>query len=95
MLKTELLQEKIISLLEPGIYKTTAQVIEEFRMEHPLYWRMLEKEGEMLYGGGCSSVQQPATRISQALQSLPPGQIICLRENDICRWSTKQYRPGH
>ncbi len=86
----ELLQKKVLALLEPGIFKTTAQIVEEFRTENPSMWKTLEKEGEMLYGSSCSSVQQPATRISQVLQSLPAEQVVCLRKNDGCRWSKKQ-----
>ncbi len=86
----ELLQKKVIALLEPGIFKTTAQIVEEFRTEHPALWKELEKEGEMLYGSSCSSVQQPATRISQLLQYIPAEQVICLRRNDVYRWSKKQ-----
>ncbi len=82
-----LLQRKVLGLLEPGIYKTTAQVVEEFRMELPSLWRQLEKEGELLYGSSCSSVQQPATRISRVLQSLPAKQVSCLRKNGGYRWS--------
>ncbi len=81
------LEEIVINLLEPGIFKTTAQVVEEIRIEHPAAWRQLEEEGEMLFGSSCSSVQQPATRISQVLQSLSTGQFICHRENNISYWS--------
>lgn len=80
-------------MLEPGIFKTTAQIIEEFRTEYPALWKELEKEGEMLYGRSCSSVQQPATRISQLLQSIPADQVICLRRNDGYRWS-KNNKPA-
>ena len=87
MMELQLLQQKIIELLESGIFKTTGQVIEEFRMENPALWRELELEGEMLYGNSCSSLQQPATRISQVLQDLPPDQIKCQLKNDEYRWS--------
>ncbi|MDW7728725.1 MAG: hypothetical protein SCJ94_01780 [Bacillota bacterium] len=73
----EKLHEAVISLLEPDIYKTTAQIVEELRMEHPALWRQLEKEGKMLFGSSCSSVQQPYTRISQILLALPSD--MCLR----------------
>lgn len=71
------LHQAVISLLEPGIYKTTAQVVEELHIEYPALWRQLEKEGEMLFGSSCSSVQQPYTHISQVLLALPSD--ICLR----------------
>jgi len=67
----EELQTKLLQLLEPDIYKTTAQLVEEFRMEHPVLWEELEKEGLELYGNSCSSIQQPSTRIAQALLELP------------------------
>ncbi|HED24168.1 MAG TPA: hypothetical protein ENN91_03490 [Firmicutes bacterium] len=73
-------KKNVAKLLEAGIYKTTEQVVEEFRMEYPRLWRELETEGQNLYGNSCSSVQQPATRIAQALQSL--GEEECLR---FCR----------
>ncbi|MDZ4132592.1 MAG: hypothetical protein U1E11_05590 [Dethiobacteria bacterium] len=83
------LEEIVINLLEPGIFKTTAQVVEEIRIEFPALWRQLEEEGEMLFGSSCSSLQQPATRISQVLQSLSNGgQFICRRENNIFYWSS-------
>ena len=93
-MKTDLLQQSIIDLLEPGIFKTTAQIVEEFRIEFPGLWKKLEKEGEMLYGSSCSSVQQPATRISQCLLLLSAEQVICLRRNDGYRWSKRQHTPG-
>jgi hypothetical protein len=65
------LEKAVTSILEASIYKTAAQVAEELKMEHPQLWRQLEKEGEMLYGCSCTTVQQPYTRISQILLSLP------------------------
>lgn len=76
---SEELEKALLSLLEQGLRKTTAQVAEELRMEYPQIWRSLEKEGEMLFGSSCSSVQQPYTRISQVLLSLPADQ--CLRHS--------------
>jgi hypothetical protein len=84
-------QQLILNLLEPGIYKTTAQVVEEFRMEHPAEWQQLKKEGEMLYGKSCSSVQQPSTRIAQTLLSLPAGQCLRHRKNNQDYWSIKSH----
>ena len=75
----EELEKVLISLLEQGVRKTTAQVAEELRMEYPQLWQSLEKEGETLFGSSCSSVQQPYTRISQVLLSLPSDQ--CLRQS--------------
>jgi hypothetical protein len=89
-MKDDLLRDLILDLLEPGIYKTTAQVVEEFRIEHPEQWRNLEREGEMLYGGGCSSMQQPATRISQVLLSLTEQQRLFRRINKLYYWSKQQ-----
>ena len=76
---SEELEKALISLLEQGVCKTTAQVAEELRMEYPQLWHSLEKEGETLFGSSCSSVQQPYTRISQVLLSLPPDR--CLRQS--------------
>lgn len=81
------LQDMVFKLLEPGIYKTTAQVVEEFRMEYPEAWRQLEKEGEMLFGSSCSSVQQPVTRISRVLFSLPTDRCFSRRNQNVYRWS--------
>ncbi|MGM0688383.1 MAG: hypothetical protein ACQESO_02250 [Bacillota bacterium] len=83
------LEGLVLKILEPGIYKTTGQVVEEFRMEYPAQWRELEKEGEMLYGSGCSSLQQPATRISQILLSLPAEKVFSLRKNNDYYWSKR------
>lgn len=83
------LQELVLSLLEPEIYKTTEQVVEEFRMEYNTQWKQLEKEGEMLYGSSCSSLQQPATRISQILLSLPADKRFFLRKNSDYYWSKR------
>jgi len=84
---SEELEKALFSILEQGVCKTTAQVAEELRMEYPQIWRSLEKEGEMLFGSSCSSVQQPYTRISQVLLSLPSDQ--CLRQpiNKGYSWS--------
>jgi hypothetical protein len=86
-MNTKKLEEIVINLLESGIFKTTAQVVEEIRIEHPAAWRQLEEEGEMLFGSSCSSVQQPATRISHVLQALLPEQCTCLRDKNIAYWS--------
>jgi hypothetical protein len=75
----EELKKVLLSLLEHGVRKTTAQLAEELRMEYPQLWRNLEIEGEILFGSSCSSVQQPYTRISQVLLSLPPDR--CLRQS--------------
>ncbi len=83
------IEKQILSLLEQGLFKTTDQVVEEFRMEYPDQWKALEEEGEMLYGNSCSSVQQPATRISQVLSSLRSAQVDCLQEKDKKLWSIK------
>ncbi|MEW5785382.1 MAG: hypothetical protein AB1767_09975 [Bacillota bacterium] len=64
------LENLIFKLLEPGVFKTTAQLVEEFRAEYPRQWRRLEQEGEQLYGGSCGAYQQPATRIAQVLFNL-------------------------
>ncbi len=90
MVEEELLKQNILSLLEPGIFKTTTQIVEEFRIEFPGLWKMLEKEGEMLYGSSCSSFQQPATRISQVLQTFSAEQVVCLRRKNGNSWSKKQ-----
>ncbi len=90
MVEDKLLKQNILSLLEPGIFKTTTQVVEEFRIEYPVLWKMLEKEGEMLYGSGCSSVQQPATRISQVLQILPAEQVVCQRGRNGNSWRKRK-----
>ncbi len=68
------LEELLLTLLEPGVFKTTGQLVQEFRMEFPQRWRELEKEGRRLYGGSCGAYQQPATRIVQA-------SITCHRTN--------------
>lgn len=75
----EELEKALTSLLETNVRKTTAQISEELRMEYPQLWRSLEKEGEKLFGSSCSSAQQPYTRISQVLLSLPPDK--CLRQS--------------
>ena len=90
-IKIELLMQLVLSLLEPVIYKTTTQLVEEFRMEYPAQWRQLEKEGEMLYGSSCGSMQQPSTRISQILRSLSTDQCHCLHKNNQYYWSRKYH----
>ena len=96
MVKDELLtmtlniEKQVLSLLEPGIFKTTEQIVEEFRMEFPIQWKTLKEEGEILYGNSCSSFQQPATRISQALRTFPDTHVLCLHEQDKMFWSVKE-----
>ena len=68
---SEKLIKILLSLLEPGCNKTTAQIVEELRIEHPCLWKELLDEGEKIYGNGCSAMLQPYTRISQALEVLP------------------------
>ncbi len=84
------IEEQVLSLLEAGLLKTTDQVVAEFRMEFPEQWKALKAEGEMLYGDGCSSVQQPATRISQVLRTLPDTHVLCLNEQGRKFWSIKK-----
>ncbi|MDW7739917.1 MAG: hypothetical protein SCJ97_07670 [Bacillota bacterium] len=83
----KILEQLVIKLLEPGISKTTTQVVEEFRIEYPAQWRELEKEGEMLFGVSCTSLQQPSTRISRILLSLPEEKCLCRRKNNQYYWS--------
>lgn len=80
------LHNLILDLLESDILKTTEQVVEEFKMEYPAQWRSLEKEGEMLYGSSCSSVQQPSTRISQVLINIPSNECVSIRKNNATYW---------
>ncbi|NLA05577.1 MAG: hypothetical protein GX881_07700 [Firmicutes bacterium] len=84
------LEELILSLLEPGVYKTTGQLVQEFRMEYPRRWRELEKEGERLFGGSCGAYQQPSTRIIRALFALPGGSCLCRRRGSEYSWSVRQ-----
>jgi hypothetical protein len=86
-MKSEQLQAKLLLLLEPDIYKTTAQLVEEFRMEYPSLWKELEIEGQRLYGNSCSSVQQPSTRIAQALQELPSDSCRRYSRGSLHYWS--------
>lgn len=81
------LEKLVLQLLETGIFKTSEQVIQEFRTEHPRQWRELEAEGEQLFGGGCGAYQQPATRIAQALFAIPAEKVICRRRDSIYEWS--------
>ena len=81
------IEEQVLSLLEPGVFKTTDQVVEEFRMEFPEEWKALQKEGEMLFGSSCSSVQQPATRISLVLRSYPDKHVLCLQDKEKILWA--------
>lgn len=83
------LEELLLSLLEPGVYKTTGQLVQEFRMEYPQRWAELEKEGRRLFGGTCGAYQQPSTRISQALFVLPEDRCRCRRRGNEYSWSTR------
>lgn len=83
------IEKQVLSLLEPGLYKTTEQIVAEFRMEFPEQWKTLQKEGEMLYGNSCSSFQQPATRISQVLRAFPDTHVFCLQDQGKKLWSMK------
>lgn len=81
------MQKLVLAILEPGIFKTTAQVVEEFRIENPAEWCRLEKEGEKLYGKGCSSLQQPSTCIAQVLLSLPSRSRLMYKKDGHSFWS--------
>lgn len=86
MLEEISLHNLILDLLEFDILKTTEQVVEEFKMEYPAQWKALEKEGKMLYGSSCSSVQQPSTRISQILLNMPSDVCMLIRKNNATYW---------
>ena len=82
------LEKLVLELLEPGVFKTTAQLAEEFRAEYAAQWRRLEEEGERLYGGGCGAYQQPSTRIAQVLFDLSEaGRCACRRLGREYTWS--------
>lgn len=83
------LRKLILSLLETEYAKPTARVVAEFRAEHPGIWLKLQKEGEMLYGSGCSSLQQPATRISQLLQTMPSDRVQRIQYGSETCWRQK------
>jgi hypothetical protein len=93
-MKSEQLQSMLLQLLEPDIYKTTAQLAEEFRMEYPSCWKELETEGQTLYGNSCSSIQQPLTRIAQALLELPPESCLRYSRGRINFWSKRGGNSG-
>ncbi len=84
------LEKLLISMLEPGVFKTTEQIVQEFRMEYPHDWHELEKEGKRLFGGSCGAYQQPATRITQALFKIPPEKCLCRRDDDGYSWSAPE-----
>ncbi len=83
------LEELLLSLLEPGVYKTTGQLVQEFRMEFPERWQELEQEGRQLFGGTCGAYQQPSTRLAQILFSLPEERCLCRRQGDEYSWSVR------
>ncbi len=87
------LEEMLLKLLEPGVFKTTGQLVQELRMEFPGAWRELENEGRRLFGGACGAYQQPATQISQALFNLPAGKCLCRRDEDCYSWSAPEGEP--
>lgn len=89
-LKRCYLEELLLKLLEPGLYKTTGQLVQEFRMEFPACWRELEEEGKCLFGGACGAYQQPSTRISQALFNLPKEKCLCRRRGEEYSWSVPE-----
>ncbi len=84
------IEKQVLSLLEPGLFKTTDQVVAEFRMEFPEQWKALKEEGEILYGNSCSSFHQPATRISLALRTFPDTHVLCLHEQGKRFWGIKE-----
>ncbi len=94
ILETTGLAELILTLLEQGVFKTTGQLVQEFRAEYPRSWRELEKEGKRLFGGTCGAYQQPATRISQALFSLPAHKCLCRRDEAGYSWSAPKIKRG-
>lgn len=83
-------EANLLSLLEPDYYKTTDQLVQEFRMEYPALWEELEKEGRELYGKSCSSVQQPFTRILKTLLNLPDDCCMRIRKGNQYYWSKKE-----
>ncbi|NLA11892.1 MAG: hypothetical protein GX883_07200 [Firmicutes bacterium] len=84
------LEELLLNLLEPGVYKTTGQLVQEFRMEYPEQWQELEREGKQLFGGTCGAYQQPSTRLAQVLFSLPEERCLCRRRGGEYRWSARR-----
>ena len=94
-MKSEQLQARLLQLLDPDIYKTTAQLVEELRIEYPLLWEELQKEGQTtLYGNSCSSIQQPSTRIAQALLDLPVDSCRRYSRGSLHFWSKRGGNPG-
>ena len=93
-MKSEQLQAILLKLLEPDIYKTTAQLVEELRMEYPCLWEELEKEGQALYGNSCSSIQQPSIRIAQALLELSADSCRRYSRGSLHFWSKRGGNPG-
>ncbi len=94
MVEQEQLEQLLLSLLEPGVEKTTAQLVEELRMEYPRQWRELKREGERLFGAGCGAHQQPATRVAQALFDLYAKKRCSRRKDGVYWWSQRQEAAG-
>ena len=86
-MKESSLEKCLLDLLEPGVYKTTEQLVQEFRMEYPRRWQELEEEGKRLFGGTCGAYQQPSTRIMRALFSLPQESCLRRRQGNRYSWS--------
>ncbi|HOB86214.1 MAG TPA: hypothetical protein PKO38_00820 [Bacillota bacterium] len=88
------IQELVLKLLEPGVYKTTAQIVEEFRAEFPEKWRALQREGEERFAGSCGAHQMPANAVRQALFSLPEEKRRCRYRRGEYSWAAASEGAG-
>lgn len=80
-------QDLVFRLLDPDIFKSTEQVVHEFRAEYPEAWQELTRQGQEEYGPGCTAVQSPATVVRQALFALPLQKRRMKREGEQHFWS--------
>ncbi len=80
-------QRLLSRLLDPGIFKSTEQVVHEFRAEYPEAWQELVRRGEEQYGPGCAATQMPATAVRQALFSLPTRKRRVKRKGEQHFWA--------
>ncbi len=74
------IEEHLYSLLTEEYFKSTLQLVEEFRAEYPRDWDYILSIGQKTFGGSCTSVLSPSIFLAQLLERFNE-QKRALKEN--------------
>lgn len=81
------IEKKILDLLSREHFKSTVQLTEEFRAEHPRDWEYILNKGRETFGESCTMILSPIIFLSQLLEELArKNQVMKETEQREAKW---------